>query len=181
MLDAVFNPVISFFFFPSTSSLDRHMQTHHGHHKPFRCKLCSFKSSYNSRLKTHVLKAHAGELLFAVHSFSEFEIQQSLILKREILSRLLHTHENKLSLKSSCIQFYLNLIKIKEWPKGKIILSSMSPMSQSIHSTSMYPLTDFCYSNGLCFFFLREISKLQRLSNGSARIGTSTKSNFQLK
>ena len=179
MLDAVFNPVISFFFFfPSTSSLDRHMQTHHGHHKPFRCKLCSFKSSYNSRLKTHVLKAHAGELLFAVHSFSEFEIQQSLILKREILSRLLHTHENKFSLKSSCIQFYLNLIKIREWPKGKIIPSPMSPMSQSIHSTSMYPLTDFCYSRAL--FFLREISKLHRLSNGSARIGTSTKSNFQL-
>ncbi|XP_006747420.2 zinc finger protein 462, partial [Leptonychotes weddellii] len=41
-------------------NLDRHMQTHHGHHKPFRCKLCSFKSSYNSRLKTHILKAHAG-------------------------------------------------------------------------------------------------------------------------
>ncbi|XP_076420345.1 zinc finger protein 462 isoform X2 [Peromyscus maniculatus bairdii] len=40
-------------------NLDRHMQTHHGHHKPFRCKLCSFKSSYNSRLKTHILKAHA--------------------------------------------------------------------------------------------------------------------------
>ncbi|XP_035295766.1 zinc finger protein 462 isoform X5 [Cricetulus griseus] len=43
-------------------NLDRHMQTHHGHHKPFRCKLCSFKSSYNSRLKTHILKAHAGFL-----------------------------------------------------------------------------------------------------------------------
>lgn len=43
------------------SSLDRHMQTHHGHHKPFRCKLCPFKSSYNSRLKTHILKAHAGK------------------------------------------------------------------------------------------------------------------------
>jgi len=37
------------------------MQTHHGHHKPFRCKLCPFKSSYNSRLKTHILKAHAGK------------------------------------------------------------------------------------------------------------------------
>ncbi|XP_070287067.1 zinc finger protein 462 isoform X3 [Myotis yumanensis] len=43
-------------------NLDRHMQTHHGHHKPFRCKLCSFKSSYNSRLKTHLLKAHADGL-----------------------------------------------------------------------------------------------------------------------
>ncbi|NXA26778.1 ZN462 protein, partial [Ibidorhyncha struthersii] len=42
-------------------NLDRHMQTHHGHHKPFRCKLCPFKSSYNSRLKTHILKAHAGK------------------------------------------------------------------------------------------------------------------------
>uniref|UniRef100_A0A8D0NFX0 Zinc finger protein 462 n=1 Tax=Sus scrofa TaxID=9823 RepID=A0A8D0NFX0_PIG len=46
-------------------NLDRHMQTHHGHHKPFRCKLCSFKSSYNSRLKTHILKAHAGELVYS--------------------------------------------------------------------------------------------------------------------
>ncbi|NXD11632.1 ZN462 protein, partial [Nothocercus nigrocapillus] len=44
-------------------NLDRHMQTHHGHHKPFRCKLCPFKSSYNSRLKTHILKAHAGKSL----------------------------------------------------------------------------------------------------------------------
>ncbi|CAH2293872.1 zinc finger 462 isoform X1, partial [Pelobates cultripes] len=42
-------------------NLDRHIQTHHGHHKPFRCKLCPFKSSYNSRLKTHILKAHGGE------------------------------------------------------------------------------------------------------------------------
>ncbi|NXJ72417.1 ZN462 protein, partial [Rostratula benghalensis] len=42
-------------------NLDRHMQTHHGHHKPFRCKLCPFKSSYNSHLKTHILKAHAGK------------------------------------------------------------------------------------------------------------------------
>lgn len=52
----------SVFLFPS---LDRHMQTHHGHHKPFRCKLCPFKSSYNSRLKTHILKAHAGKFSFS--------------------------------------------------------------------------------------------------------------------
>uniref|UniRef100_A0A6G1RTR6 Zinc finger protein 462 n=1 Tax=Hypotaenidia okinawae TaxID=2861861 RepID=A0A6G1RTR6_9GRUI len=55
------------------SSLDRHMQTHHGHHKPFRCKLCPFKSSYNSRLKTHILKAHADS------SYSEPpDVQQQL-------------------------------------------------------------------------------------------------------
>ncbi|XP_053321838.1 zinc finger protein 462 isoform X2 [Spea bombifrons] len=42
-------------------NLDRHIQTHHGHHKPFRCKLCPFKSSYNSRLKTHIIKAHGGD------------------------------------------------------------------------------------------------------------------------
>ncbi|XP_025905711.1 zinc finger protein 462 isoform X3 [Nothoprocta perdicaria] len=54
-------------------SLDRHMQTHHGHHKPFRCKLCPFKSSYNSRLKTHILKAHADS------SYSEPpDVQQQL-------------------------------------------------------------------------------------------------------
>ncbi|XP_036020011.1 zinc finger protein 462 isoform X6 [Mus musculus] len=54
-------------------NLDRHMQTHHGHHKPFRCKLCSFKSSYNSRLKTHILKAHADS------SYSEPpDVQQQL-------------------------------------------------------------------------------------------------------
>ncbi|XP_075682280.1 zinc finger protein 462 isoform X2 [Rhinoderma darwinii] len=42
-------------------NLDRHIQDHHGHHKPFRCKHCPFKSSYNSRLKTHIMKAHGGE------------------------------------------------------------------------------------------------------------------------
>ncbi|XP_077201481.1 zinc finger protein 462 isoform X7 [Paroedura picta] len=54
-------------------NLDRHMQAHHGHHKPFRCKLCPFKSSYNSRLKTHLLKAHADS------SYSEPpDVQQQL-------------------------------------------------------------------------------------------------------
>ncbi|KGL84193.1 Zinc finger protein 462, partial [Tinamus guttatus] len=48
-------------------NLDRHMQTHHGHHKPFRCKLCPFKSSYNSRLKTHILKAHVADDLYFTH------------------------------------------------------------------------------------------------------------------
>ncbi|XP_010154451.1 PREDICTED: LOW QUALITY PROTEIN: zinc finger protein 462-like, partial [Eurypyga helias] len=58
--------------------LDRHMQTHHGHHKPFRCKLCPFKSSYNSRLKTHILKAHAGEHAYKCSScsFSTMTISQ---------------------------------------------------------------------------------------------------------
>ncbi|XP_060010674.1 zinc finger protein 462 isoform X3 [Lagenorhynchus albirostris] len=59
-------------------NLDRHMQTHHGHHKPFRCKLCSFKSSYNSRLKTHILKAHAGEHAYKCSwcAFSTMTISQ---------------------------------------------------------------------------------------------------------
>ncbi|XP_072260455.1 zinc finger protein 462 isoform X3 [Pyxicephalus adspersus] len=39
-------------------NLDRHLQEHHGHHKPFRCKHCPFKSSSNSRLKNHNSKAH---------------------------------------------------------------------------------------------------------------------------
>lgn len=37
------------------------MQSHHGHHKPFRCKLCPFKSAYVSRLKSHLHKAHTGK------------------------------------------------------------------------------------------------------------------------
>lgn len=45
------------------TSLDRHVQSHHGHHKPFRCKLCPFKSAYVSRLKSHLHKAHTGKLL----------------------------------------------------------------------------------------------------------------------
>ncbi|XP_053909266.1 zinc finger protein 462-like [Cuculus canorus] len=54
-------------------NLDRHIQTHHGHHKPFRCKLCPFKSSYNSHLKTHILKTHADS------SYSEPpDVQQQL-------------------------------------------------------------------------------------------------------
>ncbi|MEE6509911.1 hypothetical protein FKM82_028417 [Ascaphus truei] len=59
-------------------NLDRHMQTHHGHHKPFRCKLCPFKSSYNSRLKTHNVKAHGGEHAYkcAFCSFSTMTISQ---------------------------------------------------------------------------------------------------------
>ncbi|XP_069096049.1 zinc finger protein 462 isoform X2 [Pleurodeles waltl] len=59
-------------------NLERHMQTHHGHHKPFRCKLCPFKSSYNSRLKTHVLKAHPGEHAYkcSLCSFSTMTISQ---------------------------------------------------------------------------------------------------------
>lgn len=47
------------FFF--SLSLDRHVQSHHGHHKPFKCKLCPFKSSYASRLKSHLHKAHTGK------------------------------------------------------------------------------------------------------------------------
>ncbi|KAG8455097.1 hypothetical protein GDO86_001352 [Hymenochirus boettgeri] len=59
-------------------NLDRHIQTHHGHHKPFRCKLCPFKSSYNSRLKTHIIKAHAGEHAYKCSScsFSTMTISQ---------------------------------------------------------------------------------------------------------
>ncbi|OCU00968.1 zinc finger protein 462 [Xenopus laevis] len=59
-------------------NLDRHIQTHHGHHKPFRCKLCPFKSSYNSRLKTHMMKAHAGEHAYKCSfcSYSTMTISQ---------------------------------------------------------------------------------------------------------
>ncbi|XP_056146807.1 zinc finger protein 462 [Lampris incognitus] len=46
---------------PFRHNLDRHVQSHHGHHKPFRCKFCPFKSSYLSRLKSHLHKAHAGK------------------------------------------------------------------------------------------------------------------------
>uniref|UniRef100_A0A8C2HAS6 Zinc finger protein 462 n=1 Tax=Cyprinus carpio TaxID=7962 RepID=A0A8C2HAS6_CYPCA len=46
---------------PFRHNLDRHVQSHHGHQKPFRCKFCPFKSSYLSRLKSHLHKAHAGE------------------------------------------------------------------------------------------------------------------------
>uniref|UniRef100_A0A3P9K9T0 Zinc finger protein 462 n=1 Tax=Oryzias latipes TaxID=8090 RepID=A0A3P9K9T0_ORYLA len=49
------------FVSPFRHNLDRHMQTHHGHHKPFKCKFCPFKSAYASRLKSHLLKAHTGE------------------------------------------------------------------------------------------------------------------------
>ncbi|XP_068190420.1 zinc finger protein 462 isoform X2 [Antennarius striatus] len=48
------------FISPFRHNLDRHVQSHHGHHKPFRCKLCPFKSAYVSRLKSHVHKAHTG-------------------------------------------------------------------------------------------------------------------------
>nr|XP_057907738.1 zinc finger protein 462 isoform X2 [Doryrhamphus excisus] len=49
------------FVSPFRHNLDRHMQSHHGHHKPFKCKLCPFKSAYVSRLKSHMHKAHTGE------------------------------------------------------------------------------------------------------------------------
>uniref|UniRef100_I3KCJ1 Zinc finger protein 462 n=1 Tax=Oreochromis niloticus TaxID=8128 RepID=I3KCJ1_ORENI len=49
------------FVSPFRHNLDRHVQSHHGHHKPFRCKLCPFKSAYVSRLKSHLHKAHTGE------------------------------------------------------------------------------------------------------------------------
>ncbi|XP_067339940.1 zinc finger protein 462 isoform X3 [Channa argus] len=49
------------FVSPFRHNLDRHVQSHHGHHKPFKCKLCPFKSAYASRLKSHLHKAHTGE------------------------------------------------------------------------------------------------------------------------
>ncbi|XP_061655991.1 zinc finger protein 462 isoform X2 [Phyllopteryx taeniolatus] len=49
------------FVSPFRHNLDRHMQSHHGHHKPFKCKLCPFKSAYVSRLKSHLHKTHTGE------------------------------------------------------------------------------------------------------------------------
>ncbi|XP_074933627.1 zinc finger protein 462-like isoform X1 [Phalacrocorax aristotelis] len=74
-------------------NLDRHMQTHHGHHKPFRCKLCPFKSSYNSCLKTHILKAHAGEHAYKCSSctFSTMTISQ-------LKEHSLRVHEKALTL-----------------------------------------------------------------------------------
>ncbi|XP_028828507.1 zinc finger protein 462 isoform X1 [Denticeps clupeoides] len=59
-------------------NLDRHVQSHHGHHKPFRCKLCPFKSAYLSRLKSHLHKAHAGENTYKCLScsFSTMTISQ---------------------------------------------------------------------------------------------------------
>ncbi|KAG9354149.1 hypothetical protein JZ751_012273 [Albula glossodonta] len=63
---------------PFRHNLDRHVQSHHGHHKPFRCKLCSFKSAYLSRLKSHLYKAHAGESTYKCTScsFSTMTISQ---------------------------------------------------------------------------------------------------------
>nr|XP_019937597.1 PREDICTED: zinc finger protein 462 [Paralichthys olivaceus]XP_019937598.1 PREDICTED: zinc finger protein 462 [Paralichthys olivaceus] len=49
------------FVSPFRHNLDRHVQSHHGHHKPFKCKLCPFKSAYVSRLKSHLHKTHTGE------------------------------------------------------------------------------------------------------------------------
>ncbi|KAB5548971.1 hypothetical protein PHYPO_G00061830 [Pangasianodon hypophthalmus] len=59
-------------------NLDRHVQSHHGHHKPFRCKLCPFKSAYLSRLKSHLHKSHAGENTYKCIScpFSTMTISQ---------------------------------------------------------------------------------------------------------
>ncbi|XP_027628477.1 zinc finger protein 462 isoform X5 [Tupaia chinensis] len=95
-------------------NLDRHMQTHHGHHKPFRCKLCSFKSSYNSRLKTHILKAHAGEHAYKCSwcSFSTMTISQlkehslkvhgkALTLPRPRIVSLLSSHAHHSSQKTT--------------------------------------------------------------------------------
>ncbi|XP_030681215.1 zinc finger protein 462 isoform X4 [Nomascus leucogenys] len=95
-------------------NLDRHMQTHHGHHKPFRCKLCSFKSSYNSRLKTHILKAHAGEHAYKCSwcSFSTMTISQlkehslkvhgkALTLPRPRIISLLSSHSHHSSQKAT--------------------------------------------------------------------------------
>ncbi|XP_046872385.1 zinc finger protein 462 isoform X3 [Hypomesus transpacificus] len=63
---------------PFRHNLDRHVQSHHGHHKPFRCKLCPFKSAYLSRLKSHLHKAHAGENTYKCLSctFSSSTISQ---------------------------------------------------------------------------------------------------------
>ncbi|KAG9266140.1 zinc finger protein 462 isoform X1 [Astyanax mexicanus] len=63
---------------PFRHNLDRHVQSHHGHHKPFRCKLCPFKSAYLSRLKSHLHKSHAGENTYKCIScsFSTMTISQ---------------------------------------------------------------------------------------------------------
>ncbi|KAF7661504.1 hypothetical protein LDENG_00260510 [Lucifuga dentata] len=66
------------FVSPFRHNLDRHVQSHHGHHKPFKCKLCPFKSSYVSRLKSHLHKAHSGEHTYKCLScpFSSMTISQ---------------------------------------------------------------------------------------------------------
>ncbi|KAL4617355.1 zinc finger protein 462-like isoform X1 [Arapaima gigas] len=63
---------------PFRHNLDRHIQSHHGHHKPFRCKLCPFKSAYLSRLKNHLHKTHGGENTYKCLScpFSTMTISQ---------------------------------------------------------------------------------------------------------
>ncbi|XP_027525646.1 zinc finger protein 462-like isoform X2 [Corapipo altera] len=74
-------------------NLDRHMQTHHGHHKPFRCKLCPFKSSYNSHLKTHIFKAHAGE-----HAYKCFSCTFSTMTISQLKEHSLRVHGKALTL-----------------------------------------------------------------------------------
>ncbi|XP_076019823.1 zinc finger protein 462 [Genypterus blacodes] len=66
------------FVSPFRHNLDRHVQSHHGHHKPFKCKLCPFKSAYVSRLKSHLHKAHTGEHTYKCLScpFSSMTISQ---------------------------------------------------------------------------------------------------------
>uniref|UniRef100_UPI003AADFD9B zinc finger protein 462 isoform X2 n=1 Tax=Centroberyx gerrardi TaxID=166262 RepID=UPI003AADFD9B len=66
------------FVSPFRHNLDRHVQSHHGHHKPFKCKFCPFKSAYLSRLKSHLHKAHAGEHTYKCLScpFSSMTISQ---------------------------------------------------------------------------------------------------------
>uniref|UniRef100_A0A672MG39 Zinc finger protein 462 n=1 Tax=Sinocyclocheilus grahami TaxID=75366 RepID=A0A672MG39_SINGR len=63
---------------PFRHNLDRHVQSHHGHQKPFRCKFCPFKSSYLSRLKSHLHKAHAVTLSLRVCVCVCAELQESL-------------------------------------------------------------------------------------------------------
>ena len=77
-------------------SLDRHVQSHHGHHKPFRCKLCPFKSAYLSRLKSHLHKAHAGRKQPQHTSLSSIRLPETDSVHGGVRNRTLFpTHPRK--------------------------------------------------------------------------------------
>ncbi|KAK7896561.1 hypothetical protein WMY93_021886 [Mugilogobius chulae] len=63
---------------PFRHNLDRHVQSHHGHHKPFKCKLCPFKSAYLNRLKSHLQKAHTGEQHMAATQAAHISLKPRL-------------------------------------------------------------------------------------------------------
>ncbi|CDR01053.1 unnamed protein product [Oncorhynchus mykiss] len=84
------------FVSPFRHNLDRHVQSHHGHHKPFRCKLCPFKSAYLSRLKSHLHKAHAGRKQPQHTSLSSIRLPETDSVHGGVRNRTLFpTHPRK--------------------------------------------------------------------------------------